>query len=82
MTATDGVIGYLVKAGDDRSRYFSGDTYVIAALRNAADRGGPVFDRYGDVIAISVSTKESEWVNFALPIKYALELVQPGPIRR
>lgn len=58
-----------------------GDVYQVTANPGAGNSGGPVFDDHGGVIGIYFAGKQqgSAQVSFAVPIRYAKELMTTAP---
>jgi S1-C subfamily serine protease len=83
-TLTSGNIS-LITSGTARSGAITtvgpGDTYQITATISHGNSGGPLFDRNGKVIGIVTYGSDRETTNYAVPIKFGLELlrVQRGP---
>jgi S1-C subfamily serine protease len=77
-TVTSGNIS-LVTAGAVRDHGVTtvgpGETYQITATISHGNSGGPLFDRNGKVIGIVTYGSERETTNYAIPIKYGLELL-------
>jgi S1-C subfamily serine protease len=54
-----------------------GDLYVLNAAADHGNSGGPVFDSTGNVIAVlTYGSASRETTTFAVPIKYATELLE------
>lgn len=84
-TVTSGIIGRVIKTGTDPLTYASlwGDTYQHTAATNGGNSGGPVFDQYGRVIAVhNAGVKSAQGANFAVPIKYGMDLMGTKAIKR
>lgn len=84
-TVTSGIIGRVIKSGADPTNYYSayGDTYQHTAATNPGNSGGPVFDQHGRVIAIhNAGVKSVQGANFAVPIKYGIDLMGTKPVKR
>jgi len=84
-TVTSGIIGRVIKAGSDPTNYYSsyGDTYQHTAATNPGNSGGPVFDQYGRIIAIhNAGVRSVQGANFAVPIKYGIDLMGTKPVKR
>jgi serine protease Do len=61
-----------------------GDAYQVTANPGAGNSGGPVFDDHGGVIGIYFASRTraggaAGQVSFAVPIRYAKELMTTGP---
>lgn len=58
-----------------------GDVYQVTANPGAGNSGGPVFDDHGGVIGIYFAGRQqgSAQVSFAVPIRYAKELMTTAP---
>ncbi len=83
-TVTDGLIGRVVRADASGAADAGGfgDSYQMTAnATGAGNSGGPVFDDRGRVIAVFFASGQASdaRVTFAVPIKYALELMQVVP---
>jgi len=84
VTVSSGVISSLLRddtsttvAGRDRVVSVMGDSYQLSINSTGpGNSGGPVFDNRGRVIA--VFNAGAERVTYAVPIRYALELMNPG----
>ena len=65
---------------DDVESLF-GDAYQVTANPGAGNSGGPVFDDRGGVVGIyyAGAQRGSAQVSFAVPIRYAKELMTTGP---
>ena len=69
-TLTDGIISAVREAGSFR-------LFQTSAPISHGSSGGPLFDDYGDVVALAVSTVEAgENLNFAVPIDSAKALLK------
>jgi S1-C subfamily serine protease len=69
-TLTDGIISAVREAGSFR-------VFQTSAPVSHGSSGGPLFDDYGDVVALAVSTVEAgENLNFAVPIDSAKALLK------
>src|SRR5262249_21633845 len=53
-----------------------GDAYQITATISHGNSGGPLFDRSGRVIGIVTYGSERETTNYAIPIKYGMQLLR------
>ncbi|MGQ9898630.1 MAG: trypsin-like peptidase domain-containing protein [Acidobacteriota bacterium] len=84
VTVSSGVISSLLRddtaqtvAGRDRVVSIMGDSYQLSINSTGpGNSGGPVFDNRGRVIA--VFNAGAERVTYAVPIRYALELMNPA----
>ncbi|MBV8187154.1 MAG: trypsin-like peptidase domain-containing protein [Alphaproteobacteria bacterium] len=78
-TVTSGNIS-LITSGAARSGGVTtigpGDTYQITATISHGNSGGPLFDRTGKVIGIVTYGSDRETTNYAVPIKFGLELLR------
>jgi S1-C subfamily serine protease/pSer/pThr/pTyr-binding forkhead associated (FHA) protein len=84
-TVTTGIVGRVIKAGTDPLNYYSafGDTYQHTAATNPGNSGGPAFDQYGRVIAVhNAGVKSVQGANYAVPIKYGMDLMGTKAIKR
>ncbi len=88
-TLTLGNIGKIIRAADgpvseaELQYTTAGDTYQISADAGGGNSGGPVFDASGRVIAIYFASRQRDVrVNFAVPIRYGLDLMSVAPNRR
>lgn len=84
-SVTTGVIGRVIKSGSDQMNYYSfaGDTYQHTATTNPGNSGGPVFDHYGRVVAIhNAGVSLAQGTNFAVPIKYGMDLMGTKSVTR
>ncbi len=78
-TVSAGIVGRLIKAnaGTEKvAQYFNsmGDYYQLTInSTGAGNSGGPMFDNQGNVIGIYSAVNSN--MSFAIPIKYALELM-------
>jgi S1-C subfamily serine protease len=84
-TVTSGIIGRVIKAGSDPNNSYSsyGDIYQHTAATNPGNSGGPVFDQLGRVIAIhNAGARALQGANFAVPIKYGIDLMGTKPVKR
>ena len=86
-TVSVGNIGKILRAADgvthgNMSEYaFGGDTYQLTInSTGAGNSGGPMFDAYGHVIGIYFAGKTLDaQISFAVPIRYALDLMSVSP---
>lgn len=84
VTVSSGVISSLLRddttttvAGRDRVVSVMGDSYQLSINSTGpGNSGGPVFDSRGRVIA--VFNAGAERVTYAVPIRYAMELINPA----
>lgn len=89
-TLSVGNIGKILRASDGpvNDQYFSfapnGDTYQLTInSTGAGNSGGPMFDAYGRVIGLFFAGKTMDaQISFAVPIRYALELMSVDPNTR
>jgi serine protease Do len=65
----------------DEVESLMGDVYQVTANPGAGNSGGPVFDDHGGVIGIYFAGRQqgSAQVSFAVPIRYAKELMTTAP---
>jgi S1-C subfamily serine protease len=86
-TLSSGYIGKIIRAADgavnDAAFAFTptGDTYQLTInSTGAGNSGGPMFDNYGRVIGVYFAGRQMDaYISFAVPIRYALELLSVGP---
>jgi S1-C subfamily serine protease len=79
-TVTSGVVSMkgspLTKEGNLTLFGRLGEVYQMTVTASAGNSGGPVFDREGKVIGLFTYVSRRETETFAVPIKYARELMQ------
>lgn len=88
-SVTVGNIGRVLRgepgSGSNRDNVESlmGDVYQVTANPGAGNSGGPVFDDRGGVVGIYFAGRQSgaAQVSFAVPIRYAKELMTTSPSR-
>ena len=86
-TLSSGYIGKIIRAADgavnDATFAFTptGDTYQLTInSTGAGNSGGPMFDNYGRVVGVYFAGRQMDaYISFAVPIRYALELLSVGP---
>jgi serine protease Do len=86
-TVSVGNIGKILRAADGATRgntseyAFGGDTYQLTInSTGAGNSGGPMFDAYGHVIGIYFAGKTMDaQISFAVPIRYAMDLMSVSP---
>lgn len=89
-TVTPGIIGKVIRGiarpvgGEVTDYYSESDSYQLTATATGGgNSGGPVFNEYGRVIGIfysSVSRQADARLTFAVPIKFALDLMEVSPV--
>lgn len=85
-TLSTGNIGKILRAADAEVRDGfitlapSGDTYQLTInSTGGGNSGGPMFDAYGKVIGIFFASKTGDAkITFAIPIRYAMDLLKIG----
>ena len=78
-TLTVGNVGKILREADPTTQFsVFGDHYQLSMSVGGGNSGGPVFDGNGQVVAIisSGSSERSFGVTFAVPVKYAQELMR------
>lgn len=89
-TVTPGIIGKVIRGiaqpvgGEVYDYYSEMDSYQLTATATGGgNSGGPVFDEYGRVIGIFYAGKQTDArITFAVPIKFAMDLMKVSPILR
>jgi serine protease Do len=83
-TVTTGVVARVIKTGTNPDYYTSADEYQHTAATNPGNSGGPVFDNYGRVIAVHFAGFSGgvQGANFAVPIKYGMDLMGTRTVSR
>lgn len=78
-TLTVGNVGKILRESDPNNQFsVDGDRYQLTLNAGSGNSGGPMFDGMGRVIGIFSSGKvdqQAYTVTFAVPIKYAMELM-------
>ncbi|MCC7055314.1 MAG: trypsin-like peptidase domain-containing protein [Gemmatimonadaceae bacterium] len=89
VTLTTGTIAKVTKSSDNgggNTDFYtpSGDRFQLNInTTGSGNSGGPMFDAQGRVIGIFFAGRQADVsVSFAVPIKYALELMNVGPSAR
>jgi S1-C subfamily serine protease len=83
-TVTTGVVARVIKSGNNPDYYTTGDEYQHTAATNPGNSGGPVFDQFGRVIAVHFAGFSGgvQGANFAVPIKYGMDLMGTRTVSR
>jgi S1-C subfamily serine protease len=83
-TVTTGVVARVIKTGNNPDYYTNSDEYQHTAATNAGNSGGPVFDQFGRVIAVHFAGFSGgvQGANFAVPIKYGMDLMGTRTVSR
>lgn len=80
---TTGNIGRVLRGSEGKEDVTSraGDVYQVTANPGGGNSGGPVFDDHGRVIGIYFAGAQASGgqVSFAVPVRYALELMTTTP---
>ncbi len=78
-TLTVGNVGKILRESDPTNQFsVNGDSYQLTLNAGAGNSGGPMFDGKGRAIGVFASGKvdaSAYTVTFAVPIKYAIELM-------
>lgn len=89
-TVTPGIIGKVIRGiaqpigGEVGDYYSESDSYQLTATATGGgNSGGPVFNEYGRVIGIFYSSRQKQAdarITFAVPIKFAMDLMRVSPV--
>ncbi len=78
-TLTVGNVGKILRESDPSNQFsIHGDSYQLTLNAGAGNSGGPMFDGNGRAIGVFASGKvdqQAYTITFAVPIKYAIELM-------